>query len=48
MILALSHSLVPTARDMVFGFKDPRPGTAISAAEEKVLSTQQDVADTDR
>ena len=48
VIPALNHSRVPTAREIVFETKDPLPGTAMSAAEENVRSTQQDVAEIER
>lgn len=48
MIPALSHSLHPTAREIVLGFKEPRPGTAMSAAEEKVCSEAHEVAEIER
>lgn len=47
-IWARSHSLHPTALVIAFGLREPRAGTATSAADEKVRSTQQEVAEIDR
>jgi hypothetical protein len=48
MIPDLSHSLHPTAREIVLGFKEPLPGTAMSAAEEKVRSAAHEVPEIER